>query len=39
MQSVSFTTSRGAGVIEVAYREERPKAAEGPFLAETSTTC
>ncbi len=33
-QSTTFTTSEGVGVIEVAYLEERPEAAEGPFLAE-----
>jgi PAS domain S-box-containing protein len=34
MQSESFTAGGLAGVIEVAYRVERPPAAEGPFLAE-----
>jgi signal transduction histidine kinase/DNA-binding NarL/FixJ family response regulator/PAS domain-containing protein len=33
-QSQSFTTSLGEGNIDVAYREERPAEAEGPFLAE-----
>jgi two-component system NarL family sensor kinase len=34
-QTESFTTGDGnGGAIEVAYREERPAAAEGPFLAE-----
>ena len=33
-QSQSFTTTLGAGLIEVAYLEERPAEAEGPFLAE-----
>ena len=34
-QTESFTTSDGhSGTIEVAYREERPAATEGPFLAE-----
>jgi signal transduction histidine kinase/DNA-binding response OmpR family regulator/PAS domain-containing protein len=33
-QSQSFTTSLGEGNIAVGYREERPAAAEGPFLAE-----
>ncbi len=33
-QVQSFTTSLGAGSIEVVYREQRPNAAEGPFLAE-----
>jgi signal transduction histidine kinase/DNA-binding response OmpR family regulator len=33
-QAVSFTTSEGAGTIEVVYLEERPAEAEGPFLAE-----
>jgi PAS domain S-box-containing protein len=31
-QSTSFTTSDGNGLIEVAYVEERPTSAEGPFL-------
>jgi signal transduction histidine kinase/DNA-binding NarL/FixJ family response regulator len=33
-QSAPFTTTAGAGVLEVAYLAERPAAAEGPFLAE-----
>lgn len=33
-QSASFTTSGGTGLIEVVYLEERPSAAEGPFLLE-----
>ena len=33
-QSQSFTTTLGAGLIEVAYLDERPAEAEGPFLAE-----
>ena len=37
-QSQAFSTSLGAsGVIEVVYLEERPFAAEGPFLAEERT--
>jgi PAS domain S-box-containing protein len=35
VQRADFTTSGGrAGTIEIVYREERPNAAEGPFLAE-----
>jgi PAS domain S-box-containing protein len=34
MQSVSFKAGGLGGLIEVAYRVERPPAAEGPFLAE-----
>ncbi len=35
MQRAAFTTADGQrGVIEVAYLEERPPEAEGPFLAE-----
>jgi len=33
-QQATFRTSRGDGVIEVIYREARPAADEGPFLAE-----
>jgi PAS domain S-box-containing protein len=33
-QSASFTTGDGTGLIEVAYLEERPPSAEGPFLQE-----
>jgi two-component system sensor histidine kinase/response regulator len=33
-QSASLTTSEGSGLIEVAYLEERPPSAEGPFLLE-----
>ena len=33
-QTATFTTSEGTGVIEVVYLEERPSAAEGPFLLE-----
>jgi PAS domain S-box-containing protein len=33
-QSATFATSDGSGRIEVAYLEERPVAAEGPFLLE-----
>ena len=33
-QSVTFSTGDGEGIIEVVYREERPAADEGPFLAE-----
>ncbi|HWZ89541.1 MAG TPA: ATP-binding protein, partial [Polyangiaceae bacterium] len=36
-QSQSFTTTLGSGSIEVVYLEERPAAAEGPFLAEERT--
>jgi signal transduction histidine kinase/CheY-like chemotaxis protein len=32
--STTFVTSEGVGSIEVCYREERPLAAEGPFLSE-----
>jgi hypothetical protein len=31
-QSATFATSDGSGRIEVAYLEERPASAEGPFL-------
>jgi len=35
IQRADFTTSEGrTGAIEVVYRESRPDAAEGPFLAE-----
>jgi hypothetical protein len=35
IQRADFTTSDGkTGAIEVVYRESRPDAAEGPFLAE-----
>jgi signal transduction histidine kinase/CheY-like chemotaxis protein len=34
VQSKSFVTTEGVGVIEVAYLTEQPEAAEGPFLAE-----
>ncbi len=35
MQRADFTTSDGrTGMIEIVYREARPDAAEGPFLAE-----
>lgn len=33
-QSSSFATSEGRGLVEVAYLEERPASAEGPFLLE-----
>jgi signal transduction histidine kinase len=33
-QSETISTTRGTGMIEVAYLEARPPAAEGPFLAE-----
>jgi signal transduction histidine kinase/ActR/RegA family two-component response regulator len=34
MQTATFTTRRGTGVLQVAYRSEHPPADEGPFLAE-----
>jgi signal transduction histidine kinase/CheY-like chemotaxis protein len=34
VQSKSFVTTEGVGVIEVAYLTEQAEAAEGPFLAE-----
>ena len=36
-QSTSFATSDGNGLIEVAYVEERPASAEGPFLLDERT--
>jgi|GEM_PF-3444326 len=33
-QSVQFQTSDGPGAIDVVYLEEKPAAAEGPFLSE-----
>ncbi|HEY1535138.1 MAG TPA: ATP-binding protein, partial [Polyangiaceae bacterium] len=36
-QTQPFTTSLGAGSIEVVYKEPRPDAAEGPFLTEERT--
>ena len=36
-QSTSFTTSDGTGLIEVAYVEEHPALAEGPFLVDERT--
>ena len=33
-QSTSFAISEGRGLVEVVYLEERPAAAEGPFLLE-----
>jgi signal transduction histidine kinase/DNA-binding response OmpR family regulator len=33
-QFAGFTTTEGAGVLEVVYLEERPPADEGPFLTE-----
>jgi signal transduction histidine kinase/FixJ family two-component response regulator len=34
MQTQSFSTSLGIGLIEVVYLEQRPPEAEGPFLVE-----
>ena len=36
-QSTAFATSDGNGLIEVAYVEERPASAEGPFLLDERT--
>ena len=36
-QSTAFATSDGNGLIEVAYVEERPESAEGPFLLDERT--